>query len=107
MVPDCWPFDMIRPHNLQIHPYTLLFYRVWSEKWRFKIGGNLITSAPAIDEYGVLYVGSIWAQPNYLYAIYKSNGTKKWKYKVGQDIWSSPAIGDDGSIYFGSENDYG
>jgi outer membrane protein assembly factor BamB len=29
-----------------------------------------------------------------------------WKFYVGEWIASSPAIGDDGSIYFGSENDY-
>ena len=75
-------------------------------KWIFDADSGIITSAPAIDENGILYVGSIWKHPNFMYAIYLSNGTLKWKYKVGQDIWSSPAIGYDGSIYFGSENDY-
>jgi len=55
-------------------------------------------------ENGVLYVGSIWAIPNYLYAIYTSNGTLKWKYKTGNDITSSPVIDDDGTIYFGDWN---
>ena len=35
-----------------------------------------------------------------LYAI-NSNGTLKWSYGTG-DL-SSPAIGDDGTVYFGSE----
>ncbi len=40
--------------------------------------------------------------PNYLYAIYTNNGTLKWKYKTGNDVYSSPTIGEDGTIYFGS-----
>jgi outer membrane protein assembly factor BamB len=72
-------------------------------KWQFD-GYIRIVSAPAIDKNGVLYVGSIWATPNYLYAIYTNNGTLKWKYQTS-DIYSSPAIGSDGTIYFGdSEN---
>jgi outer membrane protein assembly factor BamB len=83
------------------------FYAIYPNgtiKWQMDI--SAFESAAAIDENDVLYVGSIWAMPNYLYAIYTSNGTLKWKYFVGDWIASSPAIGDDGSIYFGSENDY-
>jgi len=69
-----------------------------TEKWRFEISGGIITSAPAIDKNGVLYVGSIWAMPNYLFAIYKSNGTLKWKYNIGP-TWASPTVGEDGIIY--------
>jgi outer membrane protein assembly factor BamB len=67
----------------------------WRYEERFRVD-----SAPTIDENGVLYVGSIWAHPNYLYAIYTSNGTLKWKYQTGDDVYSSPAIGNDGTIYF-------
>ncbi|HVQ01578.1 MAG TPA: PQQ-binding-like beta-propeller repeat protein, partial [Candidatus Thermoplasmatota archaeon] len=38
------------------------------------------------------------------YAI-NSNGTLKWKYATN-DLYSSPAIGDDGTIYFGDGNQY-
>ena len=31
----------------------------------------------------------------------KSDGTLKWSYKTGNKIESSPAIGSDGTIYFG------
>jgi hypothetical protein len=36
--------------------------------------------------------------------VYTSNRTLKWKYFVGDSIFSSPAIGNDGTIYFGSSN---
>ncbi|RKX51936.1 MAG: hypothetical protein DRP50_08090 [Thermotoga sp.] len=33
-------------------------------------------------------------------------GTLKWKYKTGDEVFSSPAIGVDGTIYVGSFDDY-
>lgn len=36
----------------------------------------------------------------------KNNGKLKWKYKTGRKIYSSPAIGADGTVYVGSEDDY-
>ena len=73
-------------------------------KWKYSLEGP-IWSAPAIDENGIIYVGTIWAMPNYLYALYP-DGTLKWKYSTGSfgDIHSSPAIGNDGTIYFGDED---
>ncbi len=64
-----------------------------------------VSSTPAIDENGILYVGSIWAHPNYFYAIDTSNGDLKWRKENSNHIFSSPVIGDDGSIYFGSLNE--
>jgi outer membrane protein assembly factor BamB len=33
-------------------------------------------------------------------------GTVKWKYRTGNSVYSSPAIGADGTIYIGSQDDY-
>ena len=57
---------------------------------------GIVVSAPAIDEKGILYFGGIWGDK--LYAMYSSNGTVKWTYKIGP-TWASPTIGDDGIIY--------
>jgi outer membrane protein assembly factor BamB len=68
-------------------------------KWGTGIG--TIDSTPAIDENGIIYVGTIWWMDR-LYAIYSNNGTIKWSYyDAGDDIDSSPTIGNDGTIYFG------
>jgi outer membrane protein assembly factor BamB len=76
-----------------------------SVKWKYDIDGA-VQSSPAIDENGIIYIGTVWkTHGDYLYAFYP-NGTLKWKFYVGNEIYSSPAIGDDGSIYFGSETDY-
>jgi outer membrane protein assembly factor BamB len=83
------------------------FYAIYPNgtiKWQIDI--SAFSSAPIIDENGIIYTGTIWAMPNFLYSIYP-NGTIKWKYNMGNDdIFSSPAIGDDGTIYFGSGGDY-
>jgi outer membrane protein assembly factor BamB len=73
-------------------------------KWTFDTSGY-IWSAPAIDENGVIYFGTMYGDPSCFYAVYP-NGTLKWKYSVGDCVQSSPAIGDDGTIYFGSDNKY-
>ena len=76
-------------------------------KWKCYLGGGGgVDSSPTIDENGVLYVGTVLRTGgNYLFALYTNNGTKRWKFKTGDDIFSSPASGKDGTIYFGSEND--
>jgi outer membrane protein assembly factor BamB len=59
-----------------------------------------VFSAPAIDENGIIYVGTA-DNPNFLYAFYP-NGTVKWKYPT-DNIFSSPVIDNDGIIYFGED----
>jgi len=85
------------------------FYAIYPDgtvKWNYKI--RTVFDAAAIDENGVIYVGSALnaIDGNFLYALYP-NGTLKWRYGVGSDdIYSSPAIGDDGTIYFGTSGGY-
>jgi outer membrane protein assembly factor BamB len=70
-------------------------------KWNYKIG-SVYKSSPAIDSNGVVYAGS----HDYFYAVYP-NGTLKWRFNPGNDqIYSSPAIGSDGTIYIGPAHDY-
>ena len=76
-------------------------------KWRYPVEAE-IDSTAAIDKNGIIYIGTIWDYPNnYLYALYP-NGTLKWRYPTSSlgDIHSSPAIGYDGTIYFGDEDAY-
>jgi outer membrane protein assembly factor BamB len=83
------------------------FYAIYPNgriKWQIDDTQGVYSSAGAIDENGILYVGSIWASPNYFYAIDTDNGDIIWK-RQNDNIYSSPAIGNDGSIYFGSLNE--
>jgi outer membrane protein assembly factor BamB len=69
-----------------------------TEKWKYKTGGLIWGSSPAMAEDGTIYVGS-WDTK--LYAI-NPDGTQKWATGSGGSIASSPAIADDGTIYFGT-----
>jgi outer membrane protein assembly factor BamB len=73
-------------------------------KWIYDIDGWIEWCCPAIDENGTLYVGTVSSIASYLYAIHSNNGSLKWKYNTGDHIYSSPAIGEDGTIYFGCED---
>ena len=66
-------------------------------KWKYKTGDH-ISSSPAIDKDGTIYIGS---DDGYLHAI-RPDGTPKWEYETGTWGRSSPAIGEDGTIYIGS-----
>jgi outer membrane protein assembly factor BamB len=96
-------------NNNTIYGGSAYIYAITSNgtmKWAYPTW-DTIESAPAIDQNGIIYVGTIWGMPNYLHAIYSNNGTLKWKYSVGSnDIDSSPAIAPDGTIYFGDWASY-
>jgi len=77
---------------------VLAVYPNGTMKWKFTTEGQIWGSSTAIDENGTIYIGS-W--DDYFYAIYP-NGTLKWRFHSGGSIASSPAIADDGTIYFGT-----
>jgi outer membrane protein assembly factor BamB len=70
-------------------------------KWN-NIGFIDVESAPAIGDDGMIYAGTAFASPNHLIAFYP-NGTAKWSYPT-DNIFSSPVIDEDGTIYFGEHN---
>ncbi len=63
-------------------------------KWKFATAGP-IKSTPALAKNGTVYLGGV---DHNLYAI-RSDGKLKWKFATGGQVFS-PAIGDDGTIYF-------
>lgn len=83
-------------------------------KWNFSTGiffdGHLVDSSPSIGEDGTIYVGTdsygayeqepIIVSDNF-WAI-NPDGSLKWTFETEDGVESSPAIGPDGTIYFGS-----
>lgn len=87
-------------------------------KWKFPAGvfydGHLVDSSPAIGSDGTIYFGtdqygageqepipvntSFWAV--------NPDGTLKWSFDTEDEVKSSPAIGPDGTIYFGSYDNH-
>jgi len=97
-----YAFDPVQKQKLWAAP-TGIFY-----------DGHLVDSSPAIGSDGTVYVGSdqfgaagkspvdidtsFWA--------FNPDGTRKWAVATGSGVESSPAIGPDGTIYFGSYDGY-
>ena len=102
---SAWSMQSHDLHHTGLSPYSTAD-NVGKELWRFdRTTSNLIgriEGGPVIDNDGVIYFGS---KDLCLYALYP-NGNMKWKYKVGDFIWSTPAIDEDGTIYFGSFDRY-
>jgi outer membrane protein assembly factor BamB len=76
-------------------------------KWKVKMFGNIDTS-PVIDANGTIYNGFTWLNNGLGYAqLYAINpdGTQKWLWSDSQrnsNFFDTPAIGIDGTIYFGT-----
>ena len=82
--------------------------------WRHPVGtwydGHLIDASPAIADDGTIYVGTdqygaagqtpIPVDTSF-FAI-NPDGSRKWSFPTDDGVESSPAIGHDGTIYFGS-----
>jgi len=72
-------------------------------KWRVATAGP-VTSSPAIDKNGIVYVGSA---DNNIYAVNGETGVINWKYQTGGAInTSSPVIDVNGIVYIGSYDGY-
>jgi outer membrane protein assembly factor BamB len=85
--------------------------------WTFDLASvgfsGTFRSSPSIDADGSVYFGINTGNPSSAFFALNSDGTLKWKYEPSDlpddvpdthfDIYSSPAIGSDGVVYFGQE----
>jgi outer membrane protein assembly factor BamB len=70
--------------------------------WRYDLGGELINSSPALAPDGTIYLAK---SPQGLCAITNSisAASNKWTFPTLGYLYRTPAIGNDGTIYFGSD----
>lgn len=96
-------------HNIyDVDPYN------GSLRWKFATTG-IIFSSPAFEADGTVIIGSYFVNPGvadsgpydgHVYAINLSTGKQKWAFQAASAVGSSAAIGPDGTIYVGSDDDY-
>lgn len=111
--------EIISSSVYPIYPTNGHLYAIYPEdgkiKWDFRTLGG-VDSSPAIGIDGTIYVGSdgihigydICVDPQtqgFVYAIYP-DGRFKWLFDALGDVDCSPAIGTDGTIYFGADNNH-
>ncbi len=87
-------------------------------KWNYSAGqfydGHLMDSSPAIGADGSIYVGTdpygAWGQTpvpvDTVFFAVNPDGSLKWVFRMNDGAESSPAIGEDGTIYVGSYDGY-
>lgn len=73
--------------------------------WEFTPAGIVGTfrATPAVDDNDAVYVGTKADKSSVFYAIKADGSGLLWKKDVGADLYSSPALGDDRTVYVGSE----
>ena len=85
--------------------------------WTFDLASvgfsGIFRSSPAIDSDGSIYFGINTGNPSSAFFALNKDGSLKWKFEPSDlpadvsnthfDIYSSPAIGSDGVVYFGQE----
>ncbi len=89
-----------------------LYYNLQVRNDDFPICGTF-RSSPAIDSNGDIYLGINTGNASSAFFALKKDGTLKWKFEPADlpvdvpdthfDIYSSPAIGTGGVVYFGQE----
>jgi outer membrane protein assembly factor BamB/subtilisin family serine protease len=65
-------------------------------KWRKDVHSTLSYASPSLAADGTVYQGS---EDGNLYA-FNPDGTAKWTFKAGNDIYTAPAVDAAGNIYF-------
>jgi len=99
LMDSCWPMKSQNRHHTGLSPYNTMDNN-GMVKWKYEV--DKIESGIAIDDEGVLYFGDFGY---YLYAMYP-NGSLKWRYRVNEWIWSTPALASDGTVYIGTYGHY-
>ncbi len=79
--------------------YLYAFYPDGTLKWMKDMGSTVYT--PILDRHDILYVG---LSSGDLVALNTTNQNVIWSYHTGNAIVGAPAIGNDGNIYVGSED---
>jgi hypothetical protein len=73
--------------------------------WSYAPGGasGTFRATPAVDAAGNVYVGTKGSQASVFYAIKADGSGLLWSSAVNADLYSSPALGSDGTVYVASE----
>ena len=69
--------------------------------WSVDVGGPIEAQVTASPDEQTLYVASL---DGALTALDRSDGAKKWRVPLGDRVYSTPCVGEDGTIYVGGDD---
>jgi outer membrane protein assembly factor BamB len=91
-----WPMKSHDTRHTGRSPYSTADNSL-VEKWHFQTD-SWVEGGTVIDSNGIIYFGDLHY---YFYAVHP-DGVLKWKTKLDGNIWSTPALAEDGIIYIGT-----
>jgi outer membrane protein assembly factor BamB len=73
--------------------------------WEFAPSGIIgqFRATPAVDDKNNVYIGTKADDKSIFYAVKADGSGLIWKDEIGADLYSSPALGNDRTVYVGSE----
>ena len=74
--------------------------------WSVPFSNDRVGTAPNLGESGLLYIGTDGGSDGGLVALDVADGSEDWKFTTPAAVVSSPTLGSDGTIYFGSNDGY-
>jgi outer membrane protein assembly factor BamB len=98
-------FDEARVYSAMGRSVHCIDAATGSRIWSFTppgVAGDF-RATPAVDDEGNVYAATKANADSALYAI-RADGTLLWENRLGTDLYSSPALGNDRTLYVGSES---
>ncbi len=68
--------------------------------WRTEVGGPIAAQVTASPDEKTLYAASLDGN---LVAVAREDGAKRWSVALGDRVYSTPLVADDGTVYVGSD----
>lgn len=69
--------------------------------WRVEVGGPISAQVTTSPDEKTLYAATLGGD---LVALAREDGAKRWSVSLGNRVYSTPLVGDDGGIYVGSDS---
>ena len=77
---------------------------IWGTPLTGRARGGSVQTAPALSADGLLVYAGMSNSTYGLYALDATTGELKWRFPTSSHVISSPAVSDDGRVYFGCDN---
>ncbi len=68
--------------------------------WRVPVGGPVAAQVTASPDEATLYAATLAGK---LVALARADGTTRWTVDLGDRVYATPLVGDDGTVYVGSD----
>ncbi len=97
---DAGPPRMVHGDSRHTHRANAHGPRALKVAWSVDVGGPVEAQVTASPDGQTLYVGTLEGS---LLALSRADGATRWKLSLGERVYSAPCVGEDGTVYVGSD----